>query len=98
VTNAVAANGVNTVLEAYIAGLNPTNPASLFEAALTNQSQTGFVVRWNAVSGRVYSVYGSTTLPDGFQPLETNILWPQNSWTDTVERAGSFYKVDVELE
>jgi hypothetical protein len=95
-TNDPAANGINTVLEAYIAGINPTNPSSFFKAALTNQN--GFVVRWNATSGRVYSVFGSADLQSGFQPLETNILWPQSSWTDTVNRSESFYKVDVELE
>ncbi len=93
--DAVASNGVNTILEAYIAGLNPTNPASFFWAALTNAS--GFVVQWNATNGRVYSVYGSTNLPNGFQPLKTNILWPQSSWTDTVDRSESFYQVDVQL-
>lgn len=95
-TNDPAANGLNSVLEAYIAGIDPTDPSSFFKTALTNQN--GFVVRWNATSGRVYSVFGSADLQSGFQPLETNILWPQSSWTDTVNRAGQFYKVDVELE
>ncbi|MBC8206750.1 MAG: hypothetical protein ISR85_01210 [Kiritimatiellales bacterium] len=93
--DAVASNGVNTVMEAYIAGINPTNPASFFEASLTNE--TGFVVQWNATSGRVYSVFGTTNLLESFQPLETNILWPQSSWTDTVNRSESFYQVDVKL-
>jgi len=92
---ASASNGVNTVMETYIAGLDPTNPVSLFRAALTNAD--GFIVQWNASSGRVYSVLGSTNLSDSFQPLETNILWPQSSWTDTVKRSESFYQVDVEL-
>lgn len=98
VTNAVAANGVNTVMETYIAGLNPTNAASFFTASLTRQALDGFVVQWSAASGRVYSVSGSTNLTDGFHPVETNILWPQSSWTDSVDRAGRFYKVGVELE
>jgi len=92
---ALAANGVNTVLETYISDINPTNPASFFRAALTNAN--GFIVQWNATSGRVYSVFGSTRLSDSFQPLETNILWPQASWTDTVNRAESFYQVNVDL-
>ena len=94
--NAIAANGVNTVMEAYIAGLDPTDSGSFFNASLTNT--TGFVVGWSATSGRVYSVYGTTNLLEGFQPLETNIFWPQSSWTDTVERAGSFYRVDVQVD
>ena len=91
--SAIASNGMNTVLEAYIAGLDPTNSASVFDVVFTN----GFVVRWNATFGRVYSVFGSTNLSESFQALETNILWPQSSWTDTVEKAASFYHVDVQL-
>ncbi|QHI69974.1 hypothetical protein [Tichowtungia aerotolerans] len=92
---AIASNGVNTLLGTYIAGLDPTDPDSLFKASMTNAN--GFVVQWNAASGRVYSVYGATNLLNGFQPLETNILWPQSSWTDTVSRSENFYKIDVEL-
>jgi hypothetical protein len=92
----IAANGVNTVMEAYIAGINPTDPEALFRTSWTNEP--GFVVQWNGASGRVYSVWGTTNLSGGFLPLETNILWPQNRWTDTVDRAGGYYRVDVELE
>lgn len=93
VAGATASNGVNTVLQAYIAGLDPTDPDSLFQANLTN----GFVVQWNTISGRIYSVFGSTNLQESFQPLETNILWPQASWTDTVKRTENFYQIDVKL-
>jgi hypothetical protein len=92
---AMAANGINTVMEAYIADINPTNPASFFETS-TDRGH-GFVVSWNSVSGRVYSVHSTSNLLESFQPLETNILWPQNSWTDTVERTDVFYKIDVSL-
>jgi hypothetical protein len=98
VAGAMASNGVNTVLETYIAGINPTNPASFFTAALTNAN--GFVIHWNAVSGRVYSVNRTTNLLSSFQPLETNIHWSQNSYTDTLHgtEANGFYRVGVELE
>jgi PKD repeat protein len=97
--SALAANGVNTVYETYIAGLNPTNPASVLRISdfrpLTSQS----ILQWQSASGRVYSVYWATNLMNSFQPLETNILWPQNSWTDTVHgaQAGSFYRIKVQL-
>jgi PKD repeat protein/peptidoglycan/xylan/chitin deacetylase (PgdA/CDA1 family) len=91
--NAMAANGVNTLIETYIAGLDPTNPASVFTVSNSWNS-----LRWNAASGRVYSVYRSTNLLNGFQPLETNIVWPQNSWTGQVNGLqADFYKVKVEL-
>jgi PKD repeat protein len=92
--NSMAANGLNTVLEAYVAGLNPTNPASRF--AVSNNWNT---LHWIAASGRVYSVYWTTNLLNGFQPLETNIVWPQKSWTDAVHGAqgGNFYRIGARL-
>jgi hypothetical protein len=94
---ATAANGVNTVLETYIAGLDPTDPDSFFKASLTNGN--GFVVGWNATSGRVYSVLGTTNLQENFQPLATQIFSPQSSWTDTVHNTEerNFYRVEVQL-
>jgi PKD repeat protein len=92
--HALAANGMNTILEAYVSGLNPTNPASRFEVSKDRNT-----LGWNATSGRVYSVYWTTNLLNGFQPLETNILWPQSSWTDTVHgvQGDGFYKIKVQL-
>jgi hypothetical protein len=90
----IASNGVNTIYETYIAGLNPTNAQSLFTLS---SSQNLF--QWQAVSGRVYSIYWTTNLLNNFQPLETNILWPQNSWTDAVHGAENegFYRIKVQL-
>jgi PKD repeat protein len=90
--HSLAANGLNTVMETYVAGLNPTNPSSIFK--VSNDWNT---LRWNATSGRVYSIYGTTNLIAGFQPLATNILWPQNSWTGQVGGVQEFYRIKVQL-
>ncbi len=100
--NAFASNGVNTVLEAYIAGLNPTNRFSFFKVDTLEPPETtngGFIIRWNAVTGRVYGVYRATNLLNSFQPLATNMVWPQASYTDTVHRteSSSFYQINVRL-
>jgi PKD repeat protein len=96
--NALAANGINTIYETYIAGLNPTNAQSVF-ALSSQQVASQRLLQWSAVSGRVYGVYWTTNLMNSFQPLETNILWPQNSWTGLVSGSqGDFYKLQVELE
>lgn len=100
--NAKASNGINSVMDAYIAGLNPTSPTSFFKVSasgLPAVSSGGFVVRWDAVTGRVYSVQRATNLLSSFQPVQTNIFWPQASYTDTVNAAESrrFYKVNVQL-
>lgn len=93
--SAIAANDVNTVMDAYISGISPIDPEAFFDVSVDDEN--GFVINWNAVSGRVYSVCCTTNLWESFQPLETNILWPQSSWTDAVERAECFYRIDVKL-
>ena len=97
-SSALAANGINTIYETYIAGLNPTNAQSVL-ALSGQQTATQSKLQWSAVSGRVYSVYWTTNLLNGFQPLKTNLVWPQNSWTDAVHgaRADGFYKIEVHL-
>jgi hypothetical protein len=98
--SASAANGVNTVYESYIAGLNPTAPASIFLISDIRPLSAGSTLQWQSAFGRVYSVYWTTNLMNSFQPLETNIVWPQNSWTDLVNeaQADGFYKIKVQLE
>ena len=94
--NALCSNGVNTVLEAYVAGLDPTSPNSLFLASITDAPFS--CVSWNAVSGRVYSIEWTTNLLDGFQPLETNIPWTQGSYTNQTPLPREYYKIEVRLE
>ncbi len=96
--SSLAANGINTIMETYVAGLNPTNPASVFLISDFRSLTSGNILQWNAASGRVYSVYRSTNLLNGFQPLETNIVWPQNSWTGQINGLqADFYKVKVQI-
>ncbi len=95
--NATASNGVNTVEEAYIAGLDPTSPTNLFLTSVLCPSTSDPILQWNVASGRVYSVWFTTNLQNTFQPLETNILFPQSSYTDTLHKS-RFYKIDVEVQ
>ncbi len=92
--DALASNGVNTIKEAYIAGLNPTNPASL----LVVSNPQGNVVQWQSISGRVYSVEWTTNLLSSFQPLATNLT--SGIFTDLVNQAENkiYYKIKVRLE
>jgi hypothetical protein len=84
---------MNTILEAYIAGLDPNDPDSKFLTSV-RQSSPPAVLEWNANSGRVYSVYYSTNLLNGFQLFETNIT--AGVYTDLVHSAGQgFYRIDV---
>ncbi|MCF7864518.1 MAG: hypothetical protein K9L89_07000, partial [Kiritimatiellales bacterium] len=91
--NALCANGFNTIMDAYIAGFDPTDPGGWF--GITGLD--GNMIQWDAVSGRVYSVYWSTNLMAGFQTLETN--YTGGTFTDTLHSAEKkcFYKIDVRL-
>ena len=93
--SAMSSNDVNTLLEAYIAGLNPNDPDAQFLL-----EGHGNEFWWNSVSGRVYDVWWSTNLMNGFQPLESNIPWSVGAFTDTVHTAEDkgFYQLKVELE
>ena len=53
---ATASNGVNTVLETYIAGLDPTDPQSAFLISDLSPLTSGNVLSWNTTNDRVYSV------------------------------------------
>jgi len=92
--SALCSNGVNTIRQAYIAGFDPTDPDAFF--GITGHTRN--LIQWNAVSGRVYNVYWTTNLLNGFQTLETNCTG--GIITDTLHNAAGkcFYKIDVRLE
>lgn len=94
--SATASNGVNTVMECYIAGLDPTDPSAALRVSILCLPEEK-VIEWNVVSGRVYSVYWTTNLLAPFLPLETNVVPPRSSCTDAVHRTGRFYKIGVRL-
>ena len=85
-------------LEEYIAGTDPTNPASFFAA--TNWLDGSFILEWPSVSAREYKVLWAESLTNEFTQLGPVIDHPQNSYTDTLHSAesGGFYKVEVQLK
>jgi hypothetical protein len=89
---ATASNGVNTVWDAYVAGIDPTSADSQFNAVWADG-----VLSWLAVSGRVYSVWQADNLHQVFQPMATNIVWPQSNYIDTVSNTQRFYQIGVRL-
>lgn len=93
--NAVCSNGINTVLEAYIVGLNPNDPDAFF--GFTGGDVQTKTLQWSAVSGRVYNVYWTTNLLNSFQPLQTD--YTGGTITDSLHSAAGkcFYKIDVRM-
>ncbi|MBN2703416.1 MAG: hypothetical protein JXR23_04310, partial [Pontiellaceae bacterium] len=93
-------DGVHNLAE-YVAGTDPTSAESflaLYDVELLPDGR--LVLRWESVSGRMYSVYWTSSLAEPFELLESDIPYPKNSYTGSVEQAevSGFYKVGVELE
>jgi len=92
--DAICSNGLNTIRECFIAGLNPNDPTNIFSISMIPAN----ILQWSCVSGRVYSVYWSTNLLGDFHPLETNIPWTHGCFTNTTEALNSFFKIEVQLD
>ena len=92
-----ATNSDYTVWQCYIAGLDPTSLTNRFLLSVLQAPPS--VLGWNATSGRVYSIYWTSNLLNGFgMPWQTNITG--GVYTDTTHTAEEkgFYKIDVDLE
>lgn len=91
-------------IEEYIAGMHPLDTGSVFQ--ITQQSVqedlggTNYVLTWNAVEGREYSILASGNLIyQNFELIKFGLGYPINSYTGAFDQAQSdrFYKVDVQL-
>lgn len=78
-----------------LAGFDPLDSQSRFELRQTDRC----VLSWDAVTGRIYSIEWSPAPTASFQILEPSLVWPQNSWTDTVHAVEpkGFYRLSVRL-
>ena len=88
-------------LSEFIAGTNPTNDASFFTttASLVQTNGTSyFVVEWNSIPDRIYSVRRRVGLMEDYQLLADGIEYPLNSYTNAVNAETGFFKVDVRLK
>ena len=86
----------------YVAGTNPTNPASAFRIAIGEATPGGDVIRWPSVADRFYSVGWTTNLfvPFTVWPDAANLpaTPPENSYTNPVPAGGSmFYRINVSM-
>ncbi len=97
-------DGVNNYLE-YVSGTDPTDPNSIFGVtgveSISSEEDTPFVIRWNALPGRVYNVYWTYNLRYvPFENISGELRWPINSHTDRVDRIGDqgLYQIDVRLD
>jgi len=80
----------------YIAGTNPTNPASLFELVPGVAGADRIKLEWMHAPGRTYNIYWTPNLQHTpFTNLESNIAYPRNAVTVTPTQAQGFFKADV---
>jgi hypothetical protein len=91
-----------TVYQDWIAGLNPTNPASVLVMlpVTTTNTSAGIKVTWQSTSGIKYILQSTTNLPIPFSTIKTNIIGNAGttSYTDTSATNGTmyFYRVGVQ--
>lgn len=81
----------------YLAGTSPVDENSQF-VVHSPAATGGFVVRWNSVVGRTYTLHESTNLQQGFTAVQAGIpaTYPVNSHTTSVSGAGSFFMVTTD--
>ena len=62
-------------------------------------SQGRAILHWASIAGRIYRIQWTPALNETFQTLEDSIVWPQNSWTNTVHTVEpkGFYRITVRL-
>jgi len=89
-----------TNLEEFRAGSKPNDPTSslrIMETTANPANANGFVIRWQSVDGKVYTLKSATSLAGAFDMIVAENIPatpPLNTFTDTVERAGmKFYRV-----
>lgn len=81
----------------YICGSDPKDETSGFTTTITS-SPSGPVIGWTAIAGRQYSISKSENLAiEALAPYKQNILFPHNSYTDTVSNVLGIYTVHVKM-
>ena len=91
-----------TIYQDWIAGLNPTNPASVLVMmpVTTTNTTAGITVSWQSVSGISYLLQRTTNLPAPFSTIQSYIIGQPGttSYSDTSATNGTpyFYRVGVQ--
>jgi hypothetical protein len=87
----------------YMAGLNPTNPSSVFKINTVQTAPVGgFVVNWSSVPGYIYQVLDGSSPAGPWQniggPITASVNQVTMTYTDTTATAISsrFYHVQVD--
>ena len=93
-----ARNGIMNLRDAYIAGIDPTNPDDALR--INKMGLTGRKLGWERKPGRVYDVYYAENLITGFgsSPIRTfdgEIAEFEDDETNRIQRPSGYYKIHV---
>jgi hypothetical protein len=97
----VSTHGSNGIplWQSYIAGLNPTDPNSQLRLSVaTDATGTNYVLNWNTVTGRVYTLSKATNFTGNFATLyqASNLPASVQSFTNRVNTTPEgYYRVEV---
>lgn len=87
-------------LHEYLAGTQPTNPASLLVAtAVTNSPGAGTIIVWQSASNRAYAIERAADAAAAFAAIATNLpaVPPLNVYTDSVTtNASGVYRIRLQ--
>jgi hypothetical protein len=85
--------------QSYIAGLNPNDPDSQLRLSLAPAGPANIALHWDAVTGRVYTVWSSSDPLTGFAPLPNAADLPASSsgFTNDLSTAPprTYYRLEV---
>ncbi len=102
--SAVVLTGANglPLWESYVAGLDPQDPASQLRLRSVQDQVSGkIVLSWDAVAGRIYTLWSGTNLVDTLEPLTPleGLAFPTRSSTNSVspEEPLRLFRLEVSL-
>lgn len=94
------ANGM-ALWQSYIAGLEPTNPASQLLLSASSQGDgSAIAFNWNTVTGRVYSIWAGSSLSGISAPLlgASNLPPSVNAFTNPIDPAQGEHYFRLEVQ
>jgi hypothetical protein len=80
-----------------IAGTDPLDGSDWFHVTNCTACTDGFLVEWESVSGRTYSIWHTASLTNDFTQLTNSIAYPASSCVVETGGTNGFFRIEVEL-
>jgi hypothetical protein len=98
IISSLGANGM-PLWQSYLCGLNPRDPSSQLRITATRNANGAYVLNWNTVTGRSYTISWGTNLMGGFTIINgaSNLPSTVKSFTNSAPtRPSAFYRLTVQ--